>query len=198
MRATRSIMNKRVLSRLARRLLQAGVAAVFFGTASHHVYSLDFKPLAALCIPVLAVFFTFTSLLYIRGRSLARRRAQFRTLFARLSVTWPGSVGTSFYGLLQYVPFSFDPRAAHCRGVVAAGVYRALCAHTSRPTHVHARRVDRRAAVPETLPGMVKNRAGALTDHDTALEVGAIHLRDFHRPVLAQGACSPNPGEFAA
>jgi hypothetical protein len=116
MRATRSITNKRVLSRLALRLLQSGVAAVFFGTVLHHVYTQDFKPLAALCIPVLAVFFTFTSLLYIRGRSLARGRSQFRTLFAaersmQATICYLAGivVGTSFYGLLQYFPFSFDP-----------------------------------------------------------------------------------------
>src|SRR5687768_1914379 len=110
------MINKRLFSRLALRLLQISAAAVFFGAVSHHVYTLDFKPLAALCIPVLAVFFTFTSLLYIRGRSLARGRSQFRTLFAaersmQATVCYLAGivVGTSFYGLLQYFPFSFDP-----------------------------------------------------------------------------------------
>lgn len=109
-------MNKHHFSRLALRLLQIGAASVFFGTVSHHVYTLDFKPLAALCIPVLAVFFTFTSLLYIRGRSLARGRPQFRTLFAaersmQATVSYLAGIviGTSFYGLLQYAGFDFDP-----------------------------------------------------------------------------------------
>lgn len=110
------MMNKRRFSRLALRLLQISAAAVFFRTVSHHVYTLDFKPLAALGIPVLAVFFTFTSLLYIRGRSLARGRPQFRTLFAaersmQATVCYLAGivVGTSIYGLLQYFPFSFNP-----------------------------------------------------------------------------------------
>lgn len=109
-------MNKRFFSRLAFLLLQAGAAAVFFGTVAHHVYTLDFKPLAALCIPVLAVFFTFTSLLFIRGRSLGRGRPQLRTLFAaeqsmQATVSYLAgiAIGTSLHGLLHYTGFQFDP-----------------------------------------------------------------------------------------
>jgi hypothetical protein len=117
-------MNRRLVSRLTFRLLQISAATVFFGAVFHHVYTLDFKPLAALCIPVLAVFFTFTSLLYIRGRSLARGRPQFRTLFAaersmQATVCYLAGivVGTSFYGLLQYLPFSFDPAQPTAAGL---------------------------------------------------------------------------------
>jgi hypothetical protein len=109
-------MKKRLFKRLALSLLEISAASVFFGAVFHHVYTLDFKPLAALCLPILAIFFTFTSLLYIRGRSLARGRHQFRTLFAaersmQATVCYLAGIviGTSFYGLLHHFAFSFDP-----------------------------------------------------------------------------------------
>jgi hypothetical protein len=91
-------------------LLAASLSAVFFATLAHHVSTLDFKPLASLCLPVLAVFFTFTSLLYIRGNSLAAGKDQVRTLFAAehsmQGAVWylTGIVcGVSVYGLLDLV-----------------------------------------------------------------------------------------------
>jgi hypothetical protein len=104
------------LRRLAFWLVAAAAGAVFFGAVSHHVYTVDFKPLAAFCLPVLVVFFGFTSLLYMRGRSLARGKAQVRTLFAA-ERTMQGTIaylsgivlGTSLYGLWRYLDFHFDP-----------------------------------------------------------------------------------------
>ena len=68
------------LRRLGYWLVVIPAGLVFFGAVSHHVYSVDFRPLAAFCLPVLVVFFAFTSLLYMRGRSLARSKAQVRTM----------------------------------------------------------------------------------------------------------------------
>lgn len=105
------------LRRLGFWTLACAAGAVFFGVASHHVSTFDFKPLAAFCLPVLVVFFGFTSLLYMRGRSLARGKAQVRTLFAA-ERTMQGTIaylsgvvlGASLYGLLRSFDFRFDPQ----------------------------------------------------------------------------------------
>jgi hypothetical protein len=78
-------MNRRIsrrLLRLTQRTLEAGAAGVFLGAVAHHAYAWNLKPLAAFCLPVLVAFFGFTSLLYMRGRSLSRGRDQLRTLLA--------------------------------------------------------------------------------------------------------------------
>ncbi|MEJ8837463.1 hypothetical protein [Ramlibacter sp. AN1133] len=94
----------------------ASVVAIFFTVVAHHVYRFEFRQLAAFCLPVLTVFFAFTSLLYMRGRSLAPGRDQFRTLFAaersmRATLHYLTGIvlGTSLYGLLRAVSFNFDP-----------------------------------------------------------------------------------------
>lgn len=82
----------------------------------HHVYNFDFKPLAALCLPILVVFFAFASLLYSRGRAFAKGNAQVRSLYAA-ERAMQGSVwylfgillGTTLYGFLSYFGVSFDP-----------------------------------------------------------------------------------------
>jgi hypothetical protein len=98
------------------RFLEAGLAFVFLGAVVHHVSALDFKPLAALCLPILAVFFAFASLLYIRGRALTLRKTQIRSLYAAeramQAAVWQLSgiiVGTSLYGLLGYMGVIVDP-----------------------------------------------------------------------------------------
>ena len=62
--------------------LAIGMSAAFFAAFAHHVYRFDFKPMTALGVPILLAFFGFASLFFIRGRSLAKGRAQFRSLFA--------------------------------------------------------------------------------------------------------------------
>ena len=57
-------------------------AFVFFWAVAHHVYNFDFKPLVALCIPILVVFFGFASLLYNRGRALPKGEGATRSLYA--------------------------------------------------------------------------------------------------------------------
>ena len=97
-------------------LLSIAAATVFLATVGHHVYTMDFRPLAQLCLPVLAVFFTFTSLLYIRGNTIAAGRSKVRTLFAaetamQATVCYLTGIvaGASLYGMFQIANFSFDP-----------------------------------------------------------------------------------------
>lgn len=112
------------LRRLAFALSGAAAAAMFFGVVAHHVYQGDFRPLAGLCLPFLVVFFGFTSLLYVRGRSLGKCREQVRTLFAA-ERSMQGAVfylsgivlGVCLYGLLQALDFRFDPQAPTWSGL---------------------------------------------------------------------------------
>lgn len=104
------------LRRAAFAVLCAAFAVVFFAIVYHHVSHLDFPPLAALSLPMLVLFFGFTSLLYVRGRSLGRSKEQLRTLFAaekamQASVSYLSGVaaGASVWGLLQHVGGGLDP-----------------------------------------------------------------------------------------
>jgi hypothetical protein len=69
-------------SRFAFGILEAGLGLVFLGAVVHHVATLDFKPLAALCLPILVAYFGFASLQYTRSRSLPKGLAQTRSLYA--------------------------------------------------------------------------------------------------------------------
>ena len=68
--------------RLVFRAVEVGSAAVFFGVVAHHVLSADFRPLAALTLPILVVFYGFSSVLFVRGRALAAGLWQTRSLYA--------------------------------------------------------------------------------------------------------------------
>lgn len=96
--------------------LSIATALVFLSTVATHVYTMDFSPLASLSLPVLAVFFTFTSLLYIRGNTIAAGRSKLRTLFAaeismQATVCYLTGIvaGASLYGMFQMAGFGFDP-----------------------------------------------------------------------------------------
>lgn len=109
---------QRRLSRMAFRFLEVGLAVVFLGAVVHHIFTLEFKPLAALCLPILVVYFGFASLLYIRGRSLTEQKAQIRSLYAAeramQAAIWHlfGIIlGASVYGLLRYFGITFHPSA---------------------------------------------------------------------------------------
>lgn len=104
------------LRRAAFASLCAAFAVVFFAVVHYHVSRLDFQPLASFSLPMLVLFFGFTSLLYVRGRSLGRSREQLRTLFAaeramQASVSYLSgvAVGASIYGVLQHVGNGLDP-----------------------------------------------------------------------------------------
>jgi hypothetical protein len=99
--------HRRRVSRFAFRFVEATLAFAFIAAVVHHVVTLDFKPLAAFCIPILVLFFGFASLLYTRGRSLARTKGQIRSLYAAehavQATIWHMAgiiVGTSLYGVL--------------------------------------------------------------------------------------------------
>src|SRR5687767_7938937 len=103
-------------SRFAFRAAAVGMAIAFFGAVAHHVYEFDFKPLAALGVPILAVFFAFASLLYLRGRSLAKGAAQIRSLYAAERIVqaavWHLSgivVAAALYAVLMRFGVTFDP-----------------------------------------------------------------------------------------
>ena len=99
------------------RALEIGASLVFLRVVVHHVYTLDLKPLAALCVPILVVFFAFSSLLFLRGRSLAPGKAQNRSLYAaeramQASIWYLFGIilGVSTYGALLHFGINFDPR----------------------------------------------------------------------------------------
>lgn len=105
---------RRVL-RLAFRLLEIALAFVFLAAVVHHVLTFDFKPLAALCLPILAVLLAITSLLYTRGRSLAKGKqlrslcAAERALQATIWYLLGIVLGTSLYGMLVRFGVTFNP-----------------------------------------------------------------------------------------
>lgn len=110
-------------ARLSFRFAELALAFVFFGAVAHHVFTFDFKPLAAFCIPIVAVFFSFSSLLFIRGRSLAKGGEQMRSLYAAeramQATIWYlfGIIlGTSLYGILMRFGLTFDPSAPSADG----------------------------------------------------------------------------------
>ena len=87
--------------------LAIGMSLAFLAAFAHHVYRLDLKPMAGLGVPILVVFFGFASLFFIRGRSLAKGSAQFRSLVAAeravQAAVWHLSgimLGTVLYALL--------------------------------------------------------------------------------------------------
>jgi hypothetical protein len=104
------------IGRFAYLALVCSIGAAFFGAVLHHVIAGDLRPLAAFGLPVLVAFFSFTSLLYMRGRSLARGSAQVRTLFAAENAMHATvchllgiASGASVHGLLQFAGIAFDP-----------------------------------------------------------------------------------------
>lgn len=95
--------------------LAIGMSLAFFAAFAHHVYRFDFKPMTALGIPILVVFFGFASLFFIRGRSLAKGSAQFRSLAATeravQAAVWHLSgimLGTVLYALLMRSGVTLD------------------------------------------------------------------------------------------
>lgn len=69
-------------SRLAFRLLEALFSFALLATILHHVLAGDFRPLAALCAPILVAYYGMSSLLFVRGKSLAEGPWQVRSMHA--------------------------------------------------------------------------------------------------------------------
>lgn len=104
------------LSRLTFRLLEATFGLAFLGTVVHHVVTQDMRPLLALCLPILIVYYGLASLLFVRGRSLTPGPWQIRSLHAAehamRATIWHLfgiMLGMSVYGLLRYLRVPFDP-----------------------------------------------------------------------------------------
>ena len=105
------------LARLAYPIFEFCAAFVFFWAVAHHVATLDLKPLAAFCVPFLIVFYGLAALLFNRGKSLAKGKAQARSLYAAERATQATVLyllgillGTTLYGILVYLGLSFDPQ----------------------------------------------------------------------------------------
>ena len=81
-KGTRLTLQRTRALRLGFRALALGFALVFLAAVAHHVYRLEFKSLAAFCLPILLLFFAFASLLYNRGKALAKGKGQTRSLYA--------------------------------------------------------------------------------------------------------------------
>ena len=106
---------RRYPSRYALRLIETTFALVFLGAVTHHIVALDFKPLAAFCLPILVVLYGFASLLFTRGRALAAGPLQVRSLYAAeramQAAIWYlfGIIlGVTIYGLLSHFGIPLD------------------------------------------------------------------------------------------
>lgn len=64
------------------RLIELAFGLVFLGAVAHHVAQADFRPLLALGVPMLIVFYGFASVLFVRGKALAPGLWQTRSLYA--------------------------------------------------------------------------------------------------------------------
>jgi hypothetical protein len=64
------------------RLIEVAFVLVFANAVAHHVVRADFRPLAAISVPVLVVFYGFASVLFVRGKALAPGLWQLRSLYA--------------------------------------------------------------------------------------------------------------------
>lgn len=112
--------------RVMLKALAIGMSLAFFGAFATHMYALDFKPMAGIGVPILLVFFGFASLFFIRGRSLAKGSAQFRSLVAAeravQAAVWHLSgimLSNVLYAALMRSAIAFD---ASDRWMVAAWV----------------------------------------------------------------------------
>lgn len=110
--------NRSRISRIAFPIIELCASFVFLWAVAYHVVTFDFKPLAGFCVPILVLFFGFASLLYNRGRSLAKGKAQIRSLYAAERATQATIwylfgiiVGITVYGILMYFGITFDWKA---------------------------------------------------------------------------------------
>jgi len=63
-------------------LIWAFGSAIFFGVLEHYLMSNQFLYLATLCLPILAILFGFSALLYNRARAFQPGPVQRRSLYA--------------------------------------------------------------------------------------------------------------------
>lgn len=96
------------------RSLEIGCAFALFVAFSFFIFRFRFAPIGQIAIPLLAVFFGFSSLLFNRARAYSKGRSRVRTLYAAERAmqatlfTLVGLlVGAAFYGL--FVWYGFEP-----------------------------------------------------------------------------------------
>lgn len=91
-------MNKyRARSWIPIRAVELGVPLVLLVSFIYFVLRFDFEPIAKVCVPAVAVFFGFSSVLYNRARAYSGGRSRIRTLYAAeraLQATLFALVGT--------------------------------------------------------------------------------------------------------
>jgi hypothetical protein len=75
-------MDTTMLTKTAFRLIEVAFSIAFFGAVAHHVLASDYRPLLALGVPMLIVFYGFASVLFVRGKALAPGLWQTRSLYA--------------------------------------------------------------------------------------------------------------------
>ena len=102
-------------SRRTFRFLEVVFGLLFLWTVAHHVIARDIKPLAAFCLPIVVIFYGFSSVLFVRGRALAPGPWQVRSLYAaeramQATVWYVLGIllGVTVYGLLRYFRAPFD------------------------------------------------------------------------------------------
>lgn len=76
------MLRKPHLPRFVMRTTECAFALVFAAAIAHHVARGDFKPLVAMTLPLLVVFYGFSSVLFVRGKALAAGPWQTRSLYA--------------------------------------------------------------------------------------------------------------------
>lgn len=79
------------------RVIELGVPFSLLVSFIYFVFRFDFEPIAKVCVPAVAVFFGFSSVLYNRARAYSRGRSRIRTLYAAeraLQATLFALVGT--------------------------------------------------------------------------------------------------------
>ena len=89
------------------RVIELGVPFALFVSFVYFVFRFDFEPIAKVCIPAVAVFFGFSSLLYNRARAYSRGRSRIRSFYAAeraLQATLFALVGT-VVGIGMYAIF---------------------------------------------------------------------------------------------
>jgi hypothetical protein len=64
------------------RLVELAFAVVFLGALARHLVEANLKPLLAMGVPMLIVFYGFASVLFVRGKALAPGLWQTRSLYA--------------------------------------------------------------------------------------------------------------------
>jgi len=64
------------------RSFELAFGLAFFAAFAHHVVRGEFRPLVAMSVPLLVVFYGFASVLFVRGRSLAKGAWQTRSIYA--------------------------------------------------------------------------------------------------------------------